>query len=150
MIDIPLHTMKERLTIIKKDGVSYVFDLVRKKYIQLLPEELVRQMLIHYLIEEGRYPLSRMQVEKGVSKNGLYGRYDVIIYDKHVKPWMLIECKSHRVPLSQEVIDQLDGYNQTIGAPYYLISNGINTLCFTKEKEDRQYKQLSDLPTYPT
>jgi len=150
MIDIPLQSVKDKLQSKAIDGVIYLYDIVRKDYVVLQPEELVRQMLCLYLIEEKGYPLSRFQLERGVLTNDKRGRYDIIIYDKAVKPWMLIECKSHKVNLSQAVVDQLGGYNRTINAPYLMVSNGLQTICYRSETTDVVYEQLVELPAYPS
>jgi len=148
MIDIPLQEIRPLIKTRNVDGQVQVYDHVRKKYIVLLPEEMVRQMLVAYLIKYHNYPLSRIQLEKGVTQNDKKGRYDIIIYDKAVQPWMLIECKSHKVPLNQKVIDQLSAYNQKVKAPYFMVSNGINTLCFTADHEQKRYDVLEVLPVY--
>ncbi len=148
MIDIPIDELKEKLRFKSENNQSLVFDIVRKKYVVLLPEELVRQLLVHYLIEKGGYPLSRFQIERGTYHVGKKGRFDIVIYDKAVKPWMLIECKSHKVKLNQSTIDQLGGYNSSIKAPYLMICNGINTLCYKSENTKDGYVPLESLPEY--
>ena len=148
MIDIPINEVKDRLKVKSENGQTYIWDVVRKKYILLLPEELVRQMLLQYLIEEAGYPPSRISVEEGVTVNDKKGRYDIIIYDKQVKPWMLIECKSHQVNIDQSTADQLSGYNMTVKAPYFMLSNGINTYCYTVDDTDKKYDLLTELPKY--
>jgi hypothetical protein len=43
---------------IKKEGEkTYIFCLVRKKYILLTPEEKVRQLMLNYLTAELKIPL---------------------------------------------------------------------------------------------
>jgi len=146
MIALPLTQLKDRLKWKTVNGTMHLYDTIRKSYVVLQPEELVRQMLCIYLIEDVGYPASRFRLEKGTATNDKKGRYDILIYDKAVKPWMLIECKSHRVPLTQAVVDQLGGYNHNIGAPYMMVCNGINTMCYTRS--DGQYLQVSALPVY--
>lgn len=148
MIDIPLAKLKERLKWKEVEGTMHLYDAIRRTYVVLQPEELVRQMLCLYLIEDIGYPASRFRLEKGTVTNDKKGRYDILIYDQNVTPWMLIECKSHRVPLTQSVVDQLSGYNHSIGAPYMVVCNGINTMCYTEYKG--KYVQLQSLPNYST
>ena len=40
----------------KEEGNALIFDIIRKKYVRLTPEEWVRQHVIHHLIEEKAYP----------------------------------------------------------------------------------------------
>lgn len=146
MMMLSLLDYKDALTLEHRQDGIYVYDIIRKKYVLLLPEEFVRQVLVHYLIKELSYPQSRIQVERGVETNRKMGRYDIIIYDKAVQPWMLIECKSHRVQLDQKVFDQLGGYNLSMQAPFYLVSNGITTYCY--QKTESGYEVLNGLPEY--
>jgi hypothetical protein len=47
-----------------------VFDLVRKKWVPLTPEEWVRQHVLHYLIFDKEYPRSLIAVERGLNSTG--------------------------------------------------------------------------------
>ncbi len=106
MIDINLHQYKDQLKIKKEGNSIFIFDLIRKKYIVLQPEELVRQLLILHLIKIG-YPKEKIQVEKGLNVNGLRRRFDVVVFDQKFLPYLLVECKSHTVPISQDTFDQI-------------------------------------------
>ena len=46
------------------NGKEYLFDTIRKQYVQKLPEEWVRQHIIEYLNKQKGYPLSLMSIEK--------------------------------------------------------------------------------------
>ena len=43
-----------------RDKKQYIFDILRRKYVVLTPEEWVRQHFIHYLIEHKGYPQGLM------------------------------------------------------------------------------------------
>ena len=53
VLNLPIYELKMRIVKEKKQ----IFDVVRKKYYQLTPEEWVRQNFIHYLNKEKNYPL---------------------------------------------------------------------------------------------
>ncbi|MDP5081118.1 MAG: type I restriction enzyme HsdR N-terminal domain-containing protein, partial [Winogradskyella sp.] len=57
-----------------------IFDVIRKKFISLQPEEWVRQHCIHYLINTKQFPLSLINVEKELLINGLKKRYDIVVF----------------------------------------------------------------------
>ena len=40
------------------NGRKQIFDILRRKYVALTPEEWVRQHFIHYLIEHKDYPIT--------------------------------------------------------------------------------------------
>ena len=46
----------------KQNGTVMIFDIVRKKYVVLTPEEWVRQHVVHYLVEKKGYAISRVAV----------------------------------------------------------------------------------------
>lgn len=131
----------------KKGGKMEIFDIIRKKFIVLNPEEWVRQNFIHYLINDLHYPKSLFKVESGVSYNKLRKRSDILIYDRETSPFLLVECKSYKVKLNQGVLEQVGIYNKTLGARYLVITNGLNHFC-CEMKGDGKYKFLSSIPEF--
>jgi hypothetical protein len=121
-----------------------IFCIIRRKYVSLTPEEQVRQDLISYLITHMHYPQSLISVEAQIKVGRLVRRYDVVVYDKHWQPWLLVECKQPEVEISQKTIEQVCSYNYTIKAPYLLLTNGLNHICISTLEN----KQLSSLPQY--
>ena len=47
-----------------KENKRYIFDIIRKKEILLTPEEWVRQHCLRFLMEEKKYPIGLINVEK--------------------------------------------------------------------------------------
>ena len=60
----------------KQNGTVMIFDIVRKKYVVLTPEEWVRQHVVHYLVEKKGYAISRVAVEREIELYGLKRRFD--------------------------------------------------------------------------
>jgi len=145
MIDIDLHKYKDHLKIKKEGRTVLIFDFIRKKYLVLQPEELVRQLLILHLVGIG-YPIEKIQVEKGLNINGLKRRFDIVVYDKNFLPYLLVECKSHTVPISQTTFDQIANYNIELRAPYLLVSNGVQTYCCELDFEHKKITHMQTLP----
>lgn len=131
----------------KKAGKIEIFDIIRKKFIVLSPEEWVRQNFIHYLISELNYPKSLFKVESGVNYNRLQKRSDILIYDRETKPYLLVECKSYKVKLNQAVLEQVGVYNKTLNAKYLVITNGLNHFC-CEMQAGGDYKFLSTIPFF--
>ncbi len=130
-----------------EDGQSkQIFDLVRKRFVALTPEEWVRQHFLHFMINEKSYPASLMGVEMLVRVNELAQRADIVIYQNTGKPWMIVECKKTEVPLTQETFYQLARYNLTLQVPYMVITNGLEHYCMFFNGKDFEY--LDDLPAY--
>lgn len=136
-------------TLRKEEGKVWIFDIIRKKYIVLTPEEWVRQHFIHYLIHHLRYPKSLFRVESGLQYNKLQKRSDIVIHNRMGKPWMLIECKSPSIKLTQKAFNQVAVYNMTIGAQYVAVTNGMAQFCFeAMDKSDTAVKFLDSFPEF--
>ena len=88
----------------KEEGKESIFDKLRKKWIILTPEEWVRQNFIKYLIEDKKYPSSLIATEKELRLGELKKRFDILVYDKNHKPWLMVECKSMEVKLDEAVL----------------------------------------------
>lgn len=67
-------------------GKTVIFDVIRKKYIVLTPEEWVRQHFVHYLINHLGYAKGLIGVEQGMKYNSLLKRTDIIVFDRAGAP----------------------------------------------------------------
>jgi hypothetical protein len=119
------------LQIKEENGKKFVFDVLRKKFVLLSPEERVRQDLVHHLISLG-YPKGRMTLERQVP--GTNRRFDLLIYSDEGSPLLLAECKAPDIPLNQDILDQVSSYLLRIQAPYVLLTNGLIMLLFKREE----------------
>ncbi len=106
--------------------MAKVFDPTRKKYIELTPEELVRQKFIRFLQSKG-YPVTNIRTEQTLTVGQKKFRADIVVYYRQ-KPIMLVECKSPKVKLSQDTLEQIWKYNYAIGAKFLVLTNGKNIL----------------------
>ncbi len=129
----------------KEQSLELIFDEVRKRWVALTPEEWVRQNFLQYLTKIKAYPASLIAVEKEIALGELKKRFDIVVYDKKSKPWMIIECKEMNVALDQQVLDQVLRYNIPMQLPYLVITNG--TYCFAFENKDGQLAELTELPS---
>jgi predicted type IV restriction endonuclease len=128
-------------------GKSKIFDVVRKKYIVLTPEEWVRQHFIHFMLNSG-YPASLMAVERLVVVNSLRQRADIVIFNRTGNPAMIVECKAPSVELDNKTIWQAARYNIPLGVKYLVITNGLKTYCIRTENSKNQQKVLEKLPLF--
>jgi hypothetical protein len=143
---IDFYKYNGELRIKKEDDKQYIWCVIRKKYLVLQPEELVRQLILIAFIKEGLYPPNLIQVEKGLVVNGLKKRFDIIVYDRNVKPFILVECKSYKITLAQNAIDQAAIYNKVLKAPFLFLTNGITTICASINFKDGTYFLLDKMP----
>lgn len=116
------------LRLSKRDKQYLVWDEWRKKQVVLTPEEWVRQHLLHHLVQDLDYPLTRMAVEMQIEVNGLKRRCDAVVFDLQGKAQVLIECKEPDVVLSAEVVQQIAQYNAKLNTQWLILSNGMEHL----------------------
>lgn len=132
---------------IREQGQStQIYDIVRKRYVALTPEEWVRQNFMRYMIEFLRYPASLLAVERMVKVNGLTQRADIVVYNREGKPWLIVECKSFTVTLSQDTFLQAARYNQDLRLPYFVLTNGLEHFCLFFN--GKQFEFLAELPEF--
>lgn len=118
----------------------------RKRYVRLTPEEWVRQQVLHTLEDRYAYPHALIGVEVAIEVAGLRKRCDAIVYDRTLRPLLLAEFKAESVPLTQSVFDQAAVYNRTLGVPWLLVSNGVQTVV-ARVQADR-YDYLNEIPAW--
>jgi hypothetical protein len=129
----------------KENGKQYIFDSIRKGWLLLTEEEWVRQNFVNYLTTQLNYPTSIIALEKEILLNDLKKRFDILIYDREHKPWMLIECKEPKVNLSEDVLQQVLRYNISVPVKYIVITNGNTTVGWKRENE---MKLLNEMPEW--
>jgi hypothetical protein len=116
---------------LKKDKQQFmVFDIIRKKWIVLTPEEWVRQHIIHWFINHHKVSPALLSVEKEVILNGTKKRYDIVVYSKTLQPILVVECKAPEVNLTESTVEQALRYNLELNAPYFFVSNGLTDALF--------------------
>lgn len=124
-----------------------IWDVIRKKYIVLTPEEWVRQHWIHLLHNQYGFPLGLISVEKNVSKkNPKDLRFDIICYSNTGKQVILVECKSYDVSITEKTLNQALTYNYLLGIPYLILSNGNQHELFTSK--NKKLIKIKYLPHY--
>lgn len=148
LLQLDFLQFQPKLRLTSSGGKSFVFDPIRRKDIILTPEELLRQLVVLYLLEDCRYPANRIRVEAGFTLNGQQRRCDIIVFDEAIKPWLLIECKSPKVPLTQSTFEQAARYNMQWRAPYLAVTNGLSTFCCVLDFEKQDFAYLPKLPDF--
>ena len=129
-------------------GEEKIFDIVRRRYVRLTPEEWVRQNFIRYLAEEGGYPTGLMGVEVTFTMNRLKKRADILIHNREGKPVMIVECKSYDVELDENVFDQIVTYNMQFRVPYLVVTNGMINYACRIDFENNSWEYLMVIPQY--
>jgi predicted type IV restriction endonuclease len=148
-LDLGLTSFSDSLRLDHHDGRRFVYDPLRSKWLALQPEELVRQLLVQYLLQARGYNRNRITVERGLKVNGLSKRCDLLVFDSAMAPFMLIECKAPQVALSEAVFRQIAAYNLPLQVPYLLVTNGPVSYCCRMDYSAGRFTFVPELPDYP-
>jgi len=130
----------------KEKDVEFIFDAIRKQWLVLNEEEWVRQNFVQYLIQTLKYPAAFIAIEKEIMLGELKKRFDILVYDKDHRPWMMIECKSAAVSLNDAALQQVLRYNISVPVPFLIITNGHYT--FGWEKSSRELNLIQQMPLW--
>lgn len=146
MIELNLMSFKNHLQIRRDNGQQMIFDPIRRKWLVLQPEELVRQLLVQYLLVEKGYSKNRIALEKMLIVNDLERRFDVLVYDADTRPFMLVECKAPHVDITDFTFRQIAQYNLPLRVNYLLVTNGIKTYCCRMDYKEESFEFLPGIP----
>ncbi len=141
-LNLPLYQFRTK----KENDKAFIFDVWRKKWVTLTPEEWVRQHFIRFLVEEYHYPITAMGIEVGISVAGRLLRVDALVYNSSGNKSLLLEFKAPSVTITEAVFAQVADYNTQIGAAYAIVSNGIDHFC--SYISDNKVSLLNDIPAY--
>lgn len=143
MLIYPIYPIKTRKN---KENSTEVFDVIRKQWVILTPEELVRQHFIHYLMNEKSFPKETIIVEKEINVFNVKKRFDVAVINKFQEILLLAEIKAPTVKLDKKVIDQILTYNTSLQSRYLVITNGLEQWVF--EKVDEKWVMIKDIKPF--
>ena len=146
MFELNLPSFDKKITM--KDDKPVILDVIRRQYVALTPEEWVRQHFVHFLIHHKGYPQSLMANEVQLKLNGMSRRCDTVVYDRTLKPRVIVEYKAPTVNITQKVFDQICRYNMVLQVDYLIVSNGLAHYCCKVDNENQTYTFLQEIPVY--
>tara|TARA_B100001996_G_scaffold30314_1_gene23058 strand:- start:2982 stop:3479 length:498 start_codon:yes stop_codon:yes gene_type:complete len=125
----------------------FIFDDIRKKYIELTPEEWVRQNCLRFLEKEKKFKKALISVEKKIQLNNTTKRFDILAHDINGNCILLVECKAPNIRISQKSFDQILSYNNVINAKYLMVTNGIIHYYCKVNKDQNKIDFLKEIPS---
>lgn len=132
---------------VRPSGDGYeIFDPLRQRWVDLTPEEWVRQHFAAWLISDKGFPRSLMANEVGITLNGMRRRCDTLVYDRYLRPAVVVEYKAPAVNITQRVFDQIARYNMVLRARVLIVSNGLTHYCCRYSGEG--YAFMSRIPEF--
>lgn len=146
VLDLPDHGVKLRHD---ADGTK-IFDPIRRKWVVLTPEELVRQRFIGHLVHDKGCPASLIAVETSLELNGLAKRADIVVHAPDGRAIALVECKAPGVRLTQAVFEQAARYNVVFKVRWLLVTNGMKHYCCRIDHSNGNVEFVVDIPDHAT
>lgn len=125
-----------------------IFDVLRRRYVALTPEEWVRQHFVHFLIDEKGYPPTLLANEVSLKIGEKKLRADTVLYDSQLQPRMIVEYKAPTVALTPRVFEQISAYNLLLKVDFLVVSNGLEHFCCRMDYERESYEFLPEIPSY--
>ena len=130
----------------EKNGKHYLKCRVRGKEVIAKPEEVIRQLWLHRLEHDFKYPVSRLAVEYPITfGRDSSKRADIVVFDfdRPTVPYTIVEVKQ---PTEKGGKDQLKSYCHATGAPLALWSDGLREVVWHR-KNPNYFVIIPDLPT---
>jgi predicted type IV restriction endonuclease len=146
MLSLNLPAFDTKIT--TRKGKKVIFDVIRKRYVALTPEEWVRQHFVNYLIAHKGFPKTLMANEVHLNLNGTKKRCDTVLYKRDLSARMIVEYKAPHIEITQQVFDQITRYNIVLRVDYLIVSNGIHHYCCLLDYINQSYTFLKDIPDY--
>lgn len=141
-----------------KNKKKWIYDDIRRMDVLLTPEEVVRQKVIRFLLEEIKVPKHMIHVEAPLSYYHLESnrRADILVLKKDEVngipiPLAVIECKAPSIVLSNnnyECFEQVLDYAYPLACDYIILTNGEETVVAAWDFEKEQYRDIKNVPVY--
>ncbi|MFC1676330.1 N-6 DNA methylase [Planctomycetota bacterium] len=141
-----IETLRKKVFLKKVRGkeAPFVTCIKRDKDIQLKPEEIVRQLYTHRLIEQYGYPQKRIAFEYPVKFGRETKKADIVVSDKD-RPeaaYIIVELKK---PKLTDGKNQLRSYCNATGAPIAVWTNGEKISHYNR-KDPNFFEDITDIP----
>jgi hypothetical protein len=140
-LNFPIYNFKIK----NNDNKSYIFDIVRKKYILNTAEEWVRQNVLNFLVSKG-ISKNHIAVEKKINIGKLTKRFDIVVFSSSGSVRLLIECKAPNIIVNQKVFDQTLIYNKNLNAEYMMVTNGLTHYFFSINSSTKTFNFIKEFP----
>lgn len=113
------------VALVEKNGKYFVHCRIRNKQLAFKPEEVVRQKVLNWLIDDLGYVDAQIGVEVGIVMGSAVHEKpaDIVVYADVSKsrPWIIVETKK---PNRRDGVEQLKSYMNPTGATFGFWTNG--------------------------
>jgi type I restriction enzyme M protein len=135
------------VSLIEKKDKYFISCRIRKKLVAFKPEEVVRQKVLNWLIDDLEYSESQINVEVGIVMGSTVHDKpaDIVVFEDTSKQnhRIIIETKK---PRRKDGIEQLKSYMNPTGAIFGLWSNGVDEKFLLRSGPNDYSKPIWRLP----
>ena len=89
-----------------------------------------------------------MANEVQLKLNGMSRRCDTVVYDRTLRPRVIVEYKAPTVNITQQVFEQICRYNMVLQVDYLIVSNGLAHYCCKVDHATHTHTFLKEIPEY--
>ena len=147
MEDISKIFNKIKLKTYKTAQGDRFFDRIRNIFVNITPEEIVRQRMIKYLIDYIKVPIQNIRVEDHLTHWNVRkynGRMDIVLtyFDESEEDDVLavIECKEENIYIeSRQFFEQAVNYSKLVKSKYMILVNGIDLQFYYSDDFNEYY-----------
>jgi type I restriction enzyme M protein len=137
----------------EQDGVVQVYCLKRHRWLKAKPEEIVRQLVLRWIVNDLGYSLTRIAVEWAIQMGSDAEREkaDIVVFsdDANTDPYIIFEVKR---PLVTDGVEQLRSYLRWTGCFFGCWCNGDDAVSLLREEDPVTAKapyRFRDIPRVP-
>jgi hypothetical protein len=123
-----------------------VWDIFRKKWVSITPEEWVRQQVLHFMVKERQFTSAMIALESGLKFGQKQRRTDARIFLPGGDILLLLEFKAPSVKLELSAILQASVYAGVIQPQNIFLSNGLNHYWISRTAKNEQIQWHSGIP----
>lgn len=131
---------------------NQIYDPVREKFVQLTPEEKVRQQTLQFMMDYLEIPINKLGVELSLNSLGDVGnrkRIDICVFNDENKAVAIVECKADYIGYKEAPYQQAIDYVTSLGVYRYFVVDGYDIIGYYYNAKLEQFEKLEELPTYP-
>ena len=133
----------------KSDGSWQIHCRIRERNYKFTPEELVRQHVINYLIDDLGYPKARISVEVPIQMGSTVHPKpaDIVVFadDLRQQHWLTVEVKK---PNRKDGVEQLKSYMNPTGSTFGYWTNGADRIFLLRTPPNDYTKSIYRLPRF--
>ena len=130
----------------QREGKTFVFDPLRRRFVALTPEEEVRQKVLYLLVEHLKVPAGLVAVEYSIKVNGLDKRCDAVVFGVEGGPLLEGAGQARSVKITTKNIDKDVRYYSALQPKFLLLFNGHD--CYCLKVENGVLRTVDHLPDY--